>query len=303
MGKGRSCFKKCQVLSDELYIHEYGHHITQMKYHVWGIGIVLILMIPGVLAAQTLPDDVMLEAKLRLPATPATPTPIPQKAYPFGVGERFTYSVGWQNILNAGTVTMEVKDIIDYQGHDVYQVIVIAKSNKFFSVFYRVRDKLESLIDVDGLFSRRYWTKQDEGNEKRERKYEFDQENNTVLYKGKEYYIRYGIQDEISAVFYVRTRDLEVGTPVYVDIFARRQNWQVKCDVPGSETIEVPAGKFETIIVEPELRFDGVMKQGKVRVWFTNDERRIPVKVKSKITIGSIIIKLEDYHMSEDVGE
>lgn len=239
----------------------------------------------------------VLEAKLNIPSPSSAPTPESQKSVPFQVGERLKYSVGWGKVLNAGTAVMEVQEIVEYQGHDVYRVVVEAKSNAVFSLFYRVRDVLESLIDVDGLFSRRYWTKQDEAYEKRERKYEFDQEDNVAYYKGKEYYIRYGIQDEVSAVFYVRTLDLQVGQPVYVDIFARGKNWQVKCEAPGTETLEVPAGKFETIIVEPELRFDGVMKKGKVRVWFSNDEHRIPVQVRSKIAIGSILIRLEDYRL------
>jgi len=242
-----------------------------------------------------------MEAALRIPVPEITPTPEALKPVPFRIGETFKYSVNWGNI-NAGSATMKIEDIIEYQGHEVYQVIVEAKSNKFFSVFYRVRDKLESLIDVKGLFSRRYWTKQDEGNKKRERKYEFDQENNIVNYKDKTYYIRYGIQDEVSAIFHVRTLDLQVGTPVYVDIFAKRKNWQVKCNVLRTEKIKVPAGKFDTILVEPELRFDGVMKKGKVKVWFTNDERRIPVQVKSKIVIGAITMKLESYRAGEEVA-
>ncbi len=67
----------------------------------------------------------------------------------------------------------------------MYPIVVEAKSNAVFSLFYRVRDTLESLIDVEGLFSRRYWTKQDEAYEKSERKYEFDQENNVALIKAK----------------------------------------------------------------------------------------------------------------------
>jgi hypothetical protein len=241
--------------------------------------------------------EAVLEAKLNIPSPAATPSPEAGKPVPFQVGERLKYSVGWGKVLDAGTAVMEVEEILDYQGHEVYRVVVEAKSNAVFSLFYRVRDTLESLIDVNGLFSRRYWTKQDEAYEKRERKYEFDQEDNVAYYKDKEYYIRYGIQDEVSAVFYVRTLDLQVGQPVYVDIFARGKNWQVKCDIPATETLEVPAGTFDTIIVEPELRFDGVMKKGKVRVWFTNDEHRIPVQVRSKIAIGSILIRLEDYRL------
>lgn len=243
----------------------------------------------------------MLEAKLRIPSQAPTPTPIPEhrKQIPFRVGEQLTYSVNWGGI-NGGSVTIQIADIIDYQGHDVYQVVVEAQSNAFISVFYPLYYLLESLIDVEGLFSRRYWTKQDENGKKRERKYEFDQENN-VAHQGEDtYYITSGIQDEVSAVFYVRTLDLEVGTPVYLDLYAKRQNWRVKCDVLKTETVKVAAGTFETILVEPELNFDGIMKKGKIKAWFTDDEHRIPVQVKSKIAIGAITMELEDYQLGEE---
>jgi hypothetical protein len=93
--------------------------------------------------------------------------------------------------------------------------------------------------------------------------------------------------------------DFKVGESVYVDIFSKPNIWRVKCNVIKTETLKVPAGKFETIVVEPELNFDGVMKKGKVRVWFTNDERRIPVQVKSKITIGSILVRLKDFRLAQ----
>ena len=287
-----------------------------MTSKIWSIGLVLLTIFPIHLHAQSLPEGspdsvdfpfvhdtpVMLEAKVNLAIPSATPTPKVEGFVPFDVGERFKYGVGWGKVLRAGTVTMEVKDIIDYQDHDVYRVLVKAKSSTGFSIFYRVRDELESLIDVEGLFSRRYWTKQEEGRLKFERKYEADQENNTLYYNDKEYYIEYGIQDEISAVFYVRTLDLEVGTPVYVDMFAKGKSWRVKCDVVKIETIKVPAGEFETILVEPELHFDGVMKKGKVKVWFSNDKYRIPVQVRSKIAIGSIWVRLEKYQISEKIA-
>ena len=243
-----------------------------------------------------------IQAKLRIPSSESTPTPAIPKFIPFGVGEEFTYAVNWGNI-NAGSAILAIEDIIEYQGHKVYQVIVDAKSNKFFSVFYPIHDILESLIDVNGLFTRRYWTKQDEGNRKSERKYEFHQEQNIVKYKDKDYYIRYGIQDEISSILYVRTLDLRVGTPVYVDIFAKKKNWQVKCNVLKIEKIKVPAGEFETILVEPELRFDGVMKKGKAKIWFTNDKWHIPVQVQSKVKIiGAITMKLKSYRLGKEVA-
>jgi hypothetical protein len=273
-----------------------------MKMIVWSlIGLCMLIFVTNILAEELSIKPEYTEATLRIPAPEASPTPDVPKLIPFKVGEKFEFSVNWGNV-KAGSATMRIEDLLDYQGHDVYQVIVEAKSSKFFSVFYPVRDKLESLIDVKGLFSRRYWTKQDEGNRKWERKYEFEQENNFAKYKDKTYYIRSGIQDEVSAIFFVRTLDLQVGTPVYVDIFAKRQNWQVRCDVLKTEKVKVPAGEFETILVEPELKFEGLWKKGKAKIWLTNDERRIPVKVETKFVIGSINMQLEHYQLGDNVA-
>lgn len=289
-----------------------------MKQYQWPITDILMLisiffvitMLSQTLSASiTLPaksaplsgaeQQTHLEARLTIPATVPTPTPPTQKPLPFKVGERLEFSVKWGNI-SAGTVTMSVQDLIDYQGKQVYQMVVTAESNRAFSVFYRVHDVLESLVDAEKLFTRRYWTKQEEGNYKQERMYEFDHENNNVLYKDRRYHIRYGIQDEISAVYYVRTLDVHVGTPVYVDVFAKRQNWQVKCAVLKRETLSVPAGEFTAILIEPELQFDGLMKKGKFQIWLTDDEHRMPVKVQTHVAIiGSISLQLEKYTLGK----
>jgi hypothetical protein len=241
------------------------------------------------------------EAALRIPSHGPTPTPFPEgrKDVPFRVGEQLTYSVYW-GMIHGGSVTIQVANILDFQGHPVYQILVTAQSNAVVSVFYSLFYELETLIDTQSLFSRRYWMKQVENGKHREQKYEFDQEHNVAIHKNnKNYYLVDGALDEISAVFYVRTLDLDVGTPVYLDLYANRQNWRVKCDVLATETVKVKAGTFETILVEPELNFDGLMKKGKMKAWFTNDAHRIPVQVKSKIVIGSITMELEDYRLGE----
>jgi len=264
--------------------------------------------LPEPLTAEVMParnavrePPYVMEAKLYIPSHTPTPTPKPeyQQHVPFQPGETLTYSVNWSGI-NGGSVTIRIPEILDYQGHDVFQILVEAESNAFVSVFYSLEYMLETLIDVDGLFVRRYWMKQKENGKKRERKYEFDQENNVVHQGDKRYYITYGIQDEVSAVFYVRTLDLEVGTSVYLDVYAKRQNWRVKCDVLATESVTVKAGTFDAIVVEPELHFDGIMKKGKIKAWFTNDEHRIPVQVKSKIAIGAITMELEEYTLGEE---
>ena len=240
-----------------------------------------------------------MESSLAPNLAPELSTPERAVPIPFSVGERFEYSIKWGK-FTAGNATVSIDDLLNYQGHDVFRILVKGISSPAVSLFYYAKQEMESLIDADGLFTRRYFSKIKENGKLRERLYEFDQENNRATYKSKNYSIPYGIHDEVSAVFYMRTLDLQVGQPVHVNIFAKRRTSVVTCHVIKRETIKVPAGKFDTILVEPILDFDGVMKKGKMQVWFTADERRIPVQVKSKMTIGSVVVRLEKYEAGND---
>jgi len=245
----------------------------------------------------------ILEVKVVVPALPEDGSrPQAPQTLPFGVGEKMVFSVTWSGI-HAGEATLEVKELLSYQGHEVFRIVSTAKTNKFFSVFYKLRDTLESLFDVQGLFSRRYRKVEYNGNQVSNREIIFDQEQNMVLYKGKRYYTLPGVQDELSLFYYVRTLDFQVGNSIYMDVFSSKKNWRVKANVLRKERITVPAGTFNTIVVEPEIKFDGILKTGNMTLWFTDDERKIPVKMKSNITIGSIEANLEKLQLAGTPGE
>ncbi len=267
------------------------------------MSVLCVFMFSGQVFAQSeagnREQSTRMESKLTPEIAPELSTPERPVLVPFGVGERLDYSIKWGK-FTAGNATVSIDDLLDYQGHEVFRILVKGMSSPSVSLFYFAKQEMESFIDAKGLFTRRYFSKIKENKKHRERLYEFDQENNRVAYKDKTYDIPYGIHDEVSAVFYMRTLDLEVGQPINLNVFAKRQTSVVKCNVIRRETIKVPAGKFKTILVEPILDFDGVMKKGKMQVWFTDDERRIPVQVKSKMTIGSVVVRLEKYALSND---
>jgi len=64
----------------------------------------------------------------------------------------------------------------------------------------------------------------------------------------------------------------------------------------GKERVSVEAGTFNCIILEPLVREGGLFKsEGTLIVWLTDDDLKIPVKVKTKIIIGSIDAELTSY--------
>jgi hypothetical protein len=248
----------------------------------------------------TLERKSVLEARVVVPANPeetnGSRPKIPQ-TLPFGVGEKMIFSVSWSGI-DAGTASLEVKELLSYEGHEVFRIVSVAKTNKFFSVFYKMHDTLESFFDTKGLFSRRYQKIEREGNSESNREFIFDQEQNRVFYKGQAYYTLPGVQDELSLIYYARTLDLQVGNFIYIDVFSSKKNWRVKAQVLRKERVTVPAGTYNTVVVEPEIKFHGILESGNMTIWFTDDERKIPVKMKSNIKIGSIEAKLEKFQLA-----
>ncbi|OQX58691.1 hypothetical protein B5M50_04005 [candidate division KSB1 bacterium 4484_219] len=99
-----------------------------------------------------------------------------------------------------------------------------------------------------------------------------------------------------SALYYVRTQDLIVGTSIAVDNYASGKIYPLEVKVLRRERVKVPAGVFDCIVVKPILKSTGIFQQkGSLKVWLTDDRRRMPVLMKSEIVIGSIVAELTDY--------
>ncbi|MEW5923546.1 MAG: DUF3108 domain-containing protein [Candidatus Zixiibacteriota bacterium] len=217
----------------------------------------------------------------------------------FGVGERLDFDIGY-GFINAGYATIEVKDLIEYNSRPCYQIISTANSNKFFSSFYRVEDRVETIVDAEGIFSWYFEKNLREGNYRSDRSYAFDQENHTVAYKGDTLEISPYIQDALSVLYYVRTLDLKIGGSVFIDNFTDGKMYSMEVKVVQKETVKVKAGTFDCIVVEPLLVTSGIFKhEGQLKVWLTDDRLKMPVLMKSRVLVGSISAELTDYNLGE----
>jgi hypothetical protein len=212
------------------------------------------------------------------------------------VGERLTFSVRY-GMIRAGEATMEVVGVEDAFGHPSYHVVSRARSNGVFDTIYRVRDIVESWMDVDYLFSRRFRKALREGNYRADQDIEMDQENRLARYQdGRVFEFVHGAMDVLSAFYYVRTLDLKVGQDLMLDSHADRKNYPLKVIVRGRERVSTPAGRFDCLVVEPMLRTPGLFKhEGKLTIWLTDDDRRMPVLMKSKIPVGSISVTMTGF--------
>ncbi len=235
----------------------------------------------------------------------ATPLPSPAQevtadapaaAVPFGVGERLDYEVSL-GIFHVGTGSFFVNGIETVRGHTTYRLEMKLRGGK---LGMRVDDDMTSWMDVSSLISRRFQQDQHEVRYNRQRTLEFFPEDKRYFQPDKNEHGDIATDqplDDISFLYYVRTLPLDVGKEYTLNRYFDPKGNPVRIRVTRRDTIQVPAGKFATIVVQPEIQTKGLFgKGGKAEVYFTDDDRRLVVQVRSSVpVVGHLNMYLAKY--------
>jgi hypothetical protein len=246
---------------------------------------------------STLPvpqDSADIASSIQVPG-PGQSEVLPAPAQAFRAGESLKFSVQY-GIIHAGNAWLEIPEVRQFKGHEVYLLRARAESNAFFSRFYKVRERIESYWDRRGLYSRRYVEDRREGKFRQQSDIVFDPVRNEAIYSdGRTFPVPARVQDALSAFYYFRTQALPLGGSIVFHYHASRKSQPLQVKVLGRERIETPAGTFDCIGIEPILKAGGIFKNsGRLVIWVTDDERRMPVLMKSKVAIGSISVVLAE---------
>jgi hypothetical protein len=241
-------------------------------------------------------------------------TPIPTQS--FRPGERLTFVLKW-TIIPAGEAVLEVLPQEHMAGIDANHFVLTARSNAFVDAFYMVRDRIDAWADATMQRSLLYRKKQHEGSTRRDIIVSFDWEDMTVQYinRGQSREpipITAGTFDPLSIFYWSRSANLAVGGRIQRSVTDGKQHVLGMADVVRRERVKVPAGTFDTFLIEPDLaHVGGVFEKSpdaKIQLWVSADHRRLPVKLKSKVIVGSFSGELVSMtgtgpHPSEDHSE
>ncbi|MBR9978359.1 MAG: DUF3108 domain-containing protein [Bacteroidetes bacterium] len=216
----------------------------------------------------------------------------------FGVGEELLFDVNY-GFITAGQAMMTIPRYSWQKGRKCYEVQFFVRSKPFFDNLYYVRDRYETHIDVEALFPWRFSQRIREGNYKRDFSARFDHEAERVYTTEGDYPLPAFTQDVLSAFYYMRTYDfsrMRPGQRVELQNFYKDTTYTLTVVYHRKETVKVSAGTFRTVVLEPIMEEGGLFKaSGRILVWLTDDERRLPVQVDAKIPIGSITSELIEY--------
>ena len=208
------------------------------------------------------------------------------------IPEKLIYSLSWTGIP-VGVATQEIID----EG-DVIRIFSTARSNDWLSSFFPVDDRTESILEKSGEFpgiSRNFKMHLKEGSRVRDREITFNPATNTAHYFDRQKNQQRTIPlagktfDIYSSFYYVRYQPLEPGKSLYITVLDSKKLHRIEIRVLRREMIKVPAGEFDTIVIEPMVKPEGVFegKRG-AYIWLSDDTRRLPVKVQTKVTVGGV---------------
>lgn len=218
------------------------------------------------------------------------------KAYT--VGEKLTFDVKY-GFVTAGIGVMEIPKLKKISGREAYWINFQVNTVPSFDWMFKVRDKYETYVDVEGLFPWRFEQHIREGNYSRDFSAFFDQRKGKAKTTEGEFVIPKYVNDILSAFYLARTFDyskLKVNDRIKLQNFYKDKTFDLDVRYLGKETIEVPAGKFDCIVIEPLVKEGGLFKsEGSIIVYLTNDDVKMPVRVKTKVVIGSIDADLSKY--------
>lgn len=226
---------------------------------------------------------------------------VPNIAY--GFGEKLEYKVGYK-FITAGTGFFYILPKPKYwNGRKSYDIRFQVRSLKSLDWLYHVKDNYRSVVDVQGIFPWHFEQHIREGKFKRDFTASFDQKNHSAItnMKGKisNYDVPPYIHDIVSAFYYVRTLDLhsmKKDSIFYLKNFFKDTTYSLGVRILGRQTVEVDAGKFKCIVIEPLVVEGGLfINEGRILIWLTDDDRKIPVKVGTKILIGFVGAELSKY--------
>ena len=235
--------------------------------------------------------------------------PLPHPALrPFAAGEELVFEFGWNGAPCADfhmSLREEEKDgalqlVLDYEGHTREQIA--------WAWSYRISGT--TYLDQQTLLPSLSERTSEEKDKRKRVTIEFDRsariahvvEERLHKYERKERRIpfRMGL-DLLGAIFFARTLEMPMGKPVVLEVLQGKMTYAAEMTPIRREKVQVKAGTFDTLAVELRLRALGgtdeeraeeEAKYQRICIWFSDDERRLPVKLECEVFVGSVYAEL-----------
>jgi hypothetical protein len=221
------------------------------------------------------------------------------KALPFRSGERMVYRAMWGGIP-AGEAVIEVLPAVTIDGARTHHFAMTMTTNSRVEMFYKLRERQDSFTDIPLTRTLQY-RKKSAGNHPRDVVVTYDWNNRTATYASfgnaeKPVEILPGSFDPLALFFVIRTHRLNPGEVIEIPVTDGKKCIAIRATVAGRESLTIDGKVYDTFIVVPDMeRLQGVVpRKGdpSLKIWFSADEEQVPVRIQSRVAVGSFIFEL-----------
>jgi hypothetical protein len=225
-----------------------------------------------------------------------TPLPPPRAGYSFPQKQTLTYSVDWR-VFPAGTAVIHFEDAGDRE-----KITASADTIGAVNLLFRVTDHFQSSFDRAKGCTYEFDKQTVEGRRQISSTLKIDypglksilDEKNLVTGQNKhiEMPVPSCMTDLLTGVFYASSQPMEVGKSFVLPVVDAMHTVPVTMKVEGREEIKTPVGTFKTLRVEPTADAGVVKNRGNIWIWYTDDDRHLPVQMRARLFWGTITFRL-----------
>ncbi len=216
-------------------------------------------------------------------------------------GEQLNYTV-YYNLsalwVSAGAVRFTTT-LTTLNNLPVYHIVGSGATFKSYDWIFKVRDRYETYIDTASLLPLRFIRDVSEGGYKFTNNVQFDRSGNTAYSDNKRFRVPACVQDVLSTIYYARNIDYnqyQPGAKIPFSMFLDNEVYELYIRYLGREKIVTKYGTFHAIKIAPLLIKGTIFEGGEdMRVWVSDDDNHIPLRIDSPILVGSVKVDMMGY--------
>jgi Protein of unknown function (DUF3108) len=228
------------------------------------------------------------------PALPAPLLPAPRAGFSFPQKQTLTYAVDWR-VFPAGTAVMHFE-----ADGDKEHLSADAQTIGAINMLFHVSDKFQSVFDREKGCTTEFNKQTVEGRRQVNSTLKLAQDKSILdeknMVTGQTKHLEGAISgcltDLLTGMFYASSQPMEVGKSFAIPVVDPLKTVVVTMKVEGREELKTAAGTFKTIKVEPTADAGVVKNRGEIWIWYTDDERHLPVQMRARLFWGTITFRL-----------
>ena len=210
------------------------------------------------------------------------------------IDKKLNYDIEYKNIY-AGEAFLLINEDSLYNTK-VLKLKSNLRTNKFVDFFYKIRDEIIIYMDYDDLSLLKVINKISEGKYKKNHNAILDKKSKSIISKNKKIIIKNKVYAPLSIIYSLRKKLLHIDDIYEYEIYNMNKLKNINMNVIGREKVNTPFGEYNTIVLSPKS--DGnesvIKNNGDMKIWFTDNKNRYPIKIEIKLNHGSIVLLLNN---------